>query len=128
LSPRRTRGTGGVVAIVLAVIVGLGVSCNGFREDEVECEQAVNRLRECCPGFNANAVNCNYSEQLDCSDTVTAREYPALSLDESRCVQSTACQALIDTGVCARAQNAKLKVVDADGGTTSGGRSEPVCR
>ena len=116
------------MAIVLAIIIGLGVSCNGFREDEVECEQAVNRLRDCCPGFNSSAVNCNYSEQLDCSDSVTAREYPALSLDESRCVQSTSCAAMIETGICARAQNAKLTVVAANGTTSSGARSEPVCR
>jgi hypothetical protein len=128
LSPARSRGVTGVVLVVLGVVLGLGVSCNGFREDEVECEQAVNRLLECCPGFVSNEVNCNYSEQLDCSDRVTGRELPALSLDESRCVERTPCAELVDTGICVRAQNAKLRIVDEAGKTTSGARSEPVCK
>ena len=37
--------------IVAAVVLGLAVSCDGFREDEFECERAAAHLRDCCPGF-----------------------------------------------------------------------------
>jgi len=128
LIPARSTGKGGVIAIVVALIVGIGVSCNGFREDEVECEQAVNRLKECCPVFNSAQLDCSYSERLDCSDNVTGRQYPALSLDESRCVQNLPCAALVDTGVCARAQSARSRVVSSDSTTPSSAPTAPVCR
>ena len=88
----------------------------------------MNRLKECCPGFNSSPLDCSYSEQLDCSDNVTGRQYPALSLDESRCVQKLPCTALVGTGVCARAQTAKSRVVSNGAATSSSALTAPVCR
>jgi hypothetical protein len=118
LSPVRP-GRLGVVVVVVAVAIGLGVSCNGFREDEIECEQAVVRLRDCCPDFNPTTVDCTYHESLDCSDSVVAREYPALSLEDSRCVQEKSCADLIASGVCDRARGAKQRAFAADGGAAA---------
>jgi hypothetical protein len=127
LSPA-SRSRGGVIAVVLGVIITLGVSCNGFREDEVECEQAVNRLKECCPNFVAQQLDCSYSERLDCSDNVTGRQYPALSLDESRCVQSGACADLVANGVCERAQKARPTVTGSSSSNPTSAPTQAVCR
>lgn len=128
MSPARSRGRGGIIAVVLGVIVTIGVSCNGFREDEVECEQAVNRLKECCPDFVASQVDCSYREQLDCSDHVTGRFYPALSLEESACVQRSSCAELVEKGACKRAQTARRPSVDTSYAPTTSAGSELVCR
>lgn len=69
----------GVVAVVTAIVISLGVSCNGFREDEIECEKTVIHLGECCPGFKAAVVDCSYSEVTHCDNTVSIT-YPAISL------------------------------------------------
>ncbi len=128
MSPARSRGRGGIVAIVIGVIVTIGVSCNGFREDEVECEQAVNRLKECCPEFVASQVDCSYREELDCGDHVTGRYYPAFSLEESRCVQSNSCADLVAKGVCTRAQTAKRPTTNSTTSATTSASSELVCK
>ncbi len=125
---RASWSRGGIIAVVVAVLFTLGVSCNGFREDEVECEQAVNRLKECCPNFVAQQLDCSYSERLDCSDNVTGRQYPALSLDESRCVQNAACAVLVANGVCARAQKARPTGTGSAASSSSSASTEVVCR
>ena len=122
-SPRSGRA-GGVIFVVVGVVLGLAVSCSGFREDEIECEQAVVRLRDCCPGFDTRKVDCSYSDQLDCSDNVTGRTYPALSIDDSQCVQRKSCADLIADEACTRGQAAKPRKTSTglgDGGSTSSG-------
>lgn len=84
------------VAAVGATLVGLVVSCNGFREDEIECEQAVVHLRDCCPGFQ-ESVDCSFSETRasNCSGTtVTSHHDLELSLTKSRCIQRKSCAEL----------------------------------
>jgi len=116
LTARRSQHAVGAFAVVFAIVITLGVSCNGFREDEIECEQAVVHLRECCPGFRASAVSCTYSDHVDCSDNLTSREYPALNLEESECLQRKSCADLVSTGACTRAQEAKPVIIEVDGG------------
>lgn len=100
-----------LVAIVIAVIIGLGVSCNGFREDEIDCEKAVVHVSECCPSFIARSLDCSYHESLDCSDSVVSREYPDLSLEDSQCLRDKSCAAMVSDGDCSRLKDAKKRVV-----------------
>lgn len=116
----------GVAAVVLALIVTLGVSCNGFRVDEMECEKAVAHLVECCPGFHPEELNCSYSEDLDCSDRPTARNSPALGLADSACLLARSCDALTASGSCDLAQRARRDRIELDGGTPPVPR-ERVC-
>ncbi len=83
------------IAAVGATFVGLVVSCQGFREDEIECEQAYVRLRECCPGFH-RSVDCSFTETRanDCNNTIIEQHYPEISLAKSRCIQDKSCAAL----------------------------------
>ena len=126
MSARRSKGSAGVAVVVLALAYGLGVSCNGFREDEIECEKAVVRLIDCCPGFRAIEVDCNYRENIDCNDKVTGRNFPALSSSDSACIQSRSCADLVAKGDCMRAQVAKRSTVEVDAGQSSS--KTPVCK
>lgn len=119
MSPRRSKHPVGVIVVVALLVYGLGVSCNGFREDEIECEQAVVRLNECCPGFRGSEIDCSYRETIDCDDKVTARSYPAISMSDSKCIQGKACADLVAKGDCTRAQAAKRVTVDAKYGSST---------
>ena len=83
---------------------------DNFREDVAYCEEAVAYLGQCCPRFDTHALVCQYHYEFtkgSCgSPDRTDSEDPALSLPESRCILGTKCDALIQSGVCARAQNA----------------------
>ena len=122
MRPRRPKCSAGVVVVVLALVYGLGVSCNGFREDEIECEQAIVHLRDCGPGFNASMVDCSYEDDVvSCEDRhVKSSTYPALSLDDSRCLQQRTCRDLIDNGACTRAQSAQRRVVPVNEAVADG--------
>ena len=78
----------------------------------MHCENAVARLVECCAGFQAGLVSCEYVE--GCGVT-----YPEISEDESRCIVGKSCGALVADGTCAAAQGAGPR-------SSSGGSS--LCR
>jgi hypothetical protein len=106
----------GVPLVVVGVVVGLAVSCNGFREDEVDCERAVIHLRDCCGGSDVT-LDCTYANHVDCNGTTTDRDYPALSTDDSQCLMRTSCADLIARDVCKRAQNLQPRNVEGDTGS-----------
>jgi hypothetical protein len=94
-------------AVVLALF---GTRCTGgMREDEVECEQAVSKLTQCCPGFDPGRLHCEYSDA--CGTT-----WPEYTINDSHCIESESCKTLQQTGVCDRGQNAKPIMSTDDGG------------
>jgi hypothetical protein len=103
-----------VGAIVVAL---LGFRCaDGFRQDELECENAMSALARCCTGFQADQASCDYSSN-SCDDTVT---YPVFAVSESSCIQHEGCSDLRASGVCDRAQH--LPYVPP-----SASAPEPIC-
>ena len=66
-----------------------------LREDELECEEAVKRLMDCCPGFDVNAVQCTYVD-------VCGVSYPDLTPSESVCILDSSCSELVSNKVCER--------------------------
>ena len=101
-------------ALVLAAIVACGdrdhdEDNNNFREDVIQCEEALARLDACCPSFDASRVLCNYYYSFDdgCGTATTRSVAPAFNEAESHCILETSCDVLIDKRVCARAQEAK---------------------
>lgn len=114
---------------------------NQFREDVIQCEEAVARLERCCPDFDGSRVLCNYYFRFDtstCGPRTTDSIHPALALSESRCVLDTSCEALVGQGVCERAQEARTytrRIVEnssSSGSAASGDVDEsdshpPVC-
>lgn len=82
---------------------------NQFREDVIQCEEAIARLERCCPEFDGSRVLCNYYFRHDasvCGPSTTESVQPALSLAESGCVREASCERLVADGVCERAQAA----------------------
>jgi hypothetical protein len=82
---------------------------NNFRADVIECEDALERLERCCPGFDAAPVLCNFyhSKTSGCGSVATDNTTPAFSRDESKCIRDTSCDSLVATKVCERAQLAR---------------------
>jgi hypothetical protein len=82
---------------------------NNFRGDVIECEDALSRLEQCCPGFDATPVLCNYfhSKSSGCGTTSTSNVRPALERWESACIRDESCDELVANKVCERAQNAR---------------------
>jgi hypothetical protein len=112
----RTRFPSLVTLVVALVCCG-----SGFREDEVRCEDALAHLLECCPNFDRAPITCAYHYTGGCGSSTTT--YPALSIRQSQCVESSSCTALRDDHVCEAAQQARsysVYWVDADGTTYAG--------
>jgi hypothetical protein len=79
----------------VSLFVGVLLAC-GIRQDEFDCENAVAHLQQCCPGFDASAIDCTYSNY--CGPV-----YPALSISQSDCIRGKSCETIRAAGVCERA-------------------------
>ena len=86
-------------ALATALVVGTLLCCgSGLRRDEIDCEEAVSHLHECCVAINPGTFNCRFVQGCE-SDT-----HPVLSVAVSVCIQNESCEALRGSGMCARAQ------------------------
>jgi hypothetical protein len=92
--------------LVLVAVCSVSGRRASFREDELQCEEAVARLADCCPAFSAQAVSCVYVE--GCGEVV-----PDLGVGESKCIRSLSCGEIRERGLC--------EYDGPDGGVT------PVC-
>jgi hypothetical protein len=87
-------------ALPVLVLLGLGVRtvhAPGLREDEVVCEDALARIKECCGNSYSSNISCVYVDDGDCSVT-----YPSLSVSEGDMVRQQSCDAIIAEGYCTR--------------------------
>jgi hypothetical protein len=110
---RRGDWLRGVVLVL--VVAGGAPTAQGFRQDEVECEDAVAYLASCCSGFPEHDVQCDYVAGCD------TNEYPSLTPSESECILDRSCSELAD-GICKRVL-ARQTATDA----TNGAPSPAVC-
>lgn len=94
-----------VVATTLFVFVLF--ACGFQKAAELQCEEAVSHLVECCPGFRSSELRC-IDESSGCSVTE-----PALDGNESDCLKAKSCEQLIAGGYCARAQAARGATFDS---------------
>jgi hypothetical protein len=103
---------------IAVAAIALLFACGDMRQDELDCEEAVSHLQDCCPHFDSSKIDCTYTSA--CSTT-----YPAISIPQSACIRSQSCSQLVSAGVCGRAQSA-WPVTDR--GTTSNESSpDTVC-
>ena len=93
---RSLRGRGVAVAAGL-LLTALGLRC--IRGDELQCENAVTRLADCCPTFPRIEGYCDYSEGC-------GTYYPTISESDARCIARSSCEDLVASGVCDRAATA----------------------
>lgn len=93
----RTPFSDVVRLFLLGVIIAGGVpAAQAFRRDEVECEEAVAMLEECCDGFDASKIACDYIEGCDEST------YPSIAPYESECIRALSCSEVRDAKICDR--------------------------
>ncbi len=79
----------------LLVVIAVQTLTCGATEGELQCEEGVSHLAQCCPGFVASRVSCELG-------TTCSGVYPRLSRVESQCIEAMDCQTLIDHDVCGR--------------------------
>jgi hypothetical protein len=73
------------------------VADGGLREDEIDCEEAVAYLQQCCPGFaRTETLQCVYGDSCGVIE-------PALSIDQSQCILGLSCPQIVANGICDRA-------------------------
>ena len=102
---------------LIAATVALMFACGDMRQDELDCEEAVSHLQDCCPGFDSRRIECIY-------ETGCTPQIPAISIQQSQCIRDESCSALVASGVCQRAQNAQTVTDSAQNSTPV---SETVC-
>jgi len=128
-SPKRPWKGGYVAAaiVVLLFACSTGKDDDNFRADVIGCEEALAHLSDCCPGFDASRVRCQYYYSEGCNGTEDNRvEHPTLDSSESECIRNLECSELVERQICTRAQNDipfTQNMPTSDGGTSQG----PVC-
>ena len=105
---------------LIAATVGLMFACGDMRQDELDCEEAVSHLQDCCPGFDSSRIECVYV--TGCTNS----EYPAISISQSQCIRRESCESLVWSHVCERAQNAWPVNLDNSNASASTSAAE-VC-
>ena len=69
----------------------------GFDEREIECEEAVSRLLECCPTLDHSRIYCH----IDGCNGATS---PTLTLADSMCILNRSCGSITSADVCDRVE------------------------
>lgn len=80
----------------LHVDLPCAVTCS-FRTEDVQCEEAVAHLVECCPDLDASTLDC-HGEQQACESA----PYISISEQESECLLGRDCDGIRASGVCER--------------------------
>lgn len=121
-APRSLRRRGVLLAVIMASAVP-ATQC--LRQDEVECEEAIATLLDCCPAFDRNTLSCTYTD--GCGIT-----YPDLTPGESECIFDKSCSELRARGICERvvARGAYANRTGHHGPDTGGdgGTNPKVCQ
>jgi hypothetical protein len=91
-APPVRRGPGLAGAALAAVLAGFVVRC--ANPVELTCENAVQRLVDCCPGFDASALECRIPM------TLCGGEHTEIEGREARCIADASCDALVTHGTC----------------------------
>lgn len=92
--PRRSLAPRLVSAVLALCALGTLQGAHvAFREDELLCEEAVARLRDCCSEADLRYVSCTYSAGCETSS-------PNISPSDSRCIRSRSCVELQQQGTC----------------------------
>lgn len=88
-----------LVGLWFAIGISLSLSAlPGIREDELACEEAFARLKQCCPGLRVVGLDCEYIP--GCSQS----SYPEISVDQSACIRDLTCEEVTAAAICEQVQ------------------------
>jgi hypothetical protein len=109
-------------AALIVALVAVALACGSIRQDQLECEEAVTKLSQCCPNFDASPIQCVYDSD-GCNTT-----YPDLDIPTSECIRGESCATIVSTGVCARSLQGHPVYTPEDDDSESEGPATPgVC-
>jgi hypothetical protein len=123
-SPRRLLTTGALFFAMSPLL--FSANCIVYSTREVACLEAMAKLEECCPNFDASEQGLRTPDfdisKLNC-DTVLVREAgcetdakwrtPVTTVAESACIEATSCEALRQRGVCERVMRVRYRGYDS---------------
>lgn len=85
-----------MVALLAGVLLGrVNGGCAGMERSELQCEEAVARILDCCSLGEIPGVQCSHYDD-GCGEVV-----PEIDVAESRCIRAASCGELEARGVCA---------------------------
>jgi hypothetical protein len=73
------------------------ITLPGFRQDDLDCEQAVSHLRSCCPGLDPSTFDCTYVSGCGKTDPTQ------FSIAQSQCIEGLSCDQIGADGLCTSA-------------------------
>lgn len=91
-----------------SIVFLLGLS--DFSEEDLHCEEAAAKLRNCCPTLDIESLSCYTARGCD-GDTVQS---PVLRLAESHCIEDLSCDELALLGVCRRIAARQTRIDEDD--------------
>ena len=127
---RRVSRAHALGPLVIAALILATTGAGGLRADEIECEHAFVKLRQCCPpDFASTRVACEYAQ--GCGVTYE----PVLSRADTRCIRERDCASLRAMGACERiksfdynyASGGSIPVPPEDAGEVTFGAGLRVC-
>ena len=95
---RRVPGTFfRLLALGVALFCTSAATC-GVREDELQCEETVAHLQDCCPGYDPDfhAIDCTYKPPGPC----VSEELPSLATSTAKCIRDLSCDIIRTKGLC----------------------------
>ncbi len=112
VSPRLSAWRRAFVVVALFSLVFPTLSARAssgrsdFDETVLSCEEALAKLQRCCPDFDPMRVDCvdDKVDNTGCGFHTYGRVLPAYTQAESTCIREMPCDALVNKGVCKRAQ------------------------
>ena len=112
------------LTLMVALCSSVTLMCaTGIDERQLECEEAVARLQECCPDLRISELRCH----PEGCDGVTT---PTLTLDESKCILNETCGAITSADTCHRVEavgEVNIKNAQYDPSSSPVTTSKAVC-
>lgn len=85
-----------VLAALLPGLVGPSREAPGLRQDEVQCEEAMAHLDECCSPFEGK-IDCHYRPPSACENDA---DYPDLRSGDSKDIRALSCSEIVAGDYC----------------------------
>ncbi len=98
---------------------------HGLRSDELECEEALVQLDDCCPELDIIDIECFYYATGGCEGSV---ERPMISEADAQCIKRLSCEQVQGQGVCERVAAAHAERTDPQNTGSDQPSAEGLCR